>query len=142
MTGEFWWDSFPKTEEGGGGAIIMRIGEMSARKAFDQEHALSKSVCSDLIKSLQLAHLAGILQCDLRRSNFVRFQGTWQVIDYSLCAAVDSNTPYTMVPGAQAECAGYRVKKKREENQTFKWTEKDDYQMLIENILGSDKGSQ
>ena len=138
-TQEYWWDCLQGTEEGTGGAIIMRNGETTAQKEFYAEHCLPKSVCSDLVKSLQLAHSAGILQCDLRRSNFVRFHGTWQVIDYSLSAVIESKTTYTMEAGAQADCAGYRVKEMCNAGMDFEWTEKDDYQMLIENILGSDQ---
>lgn len=115
----------------------MRRGETTAGNAFDAKDALPKKVCSDLVKSLELAHSEGILQCDLRRSNFVCFQGTWQVIDYSLSVVVDS-TSFAVEPGAQADCAGYRVKENYKAGLDIKWTERDDYQMLVETILGSD----
>jgi hypothetical protein len=135
MTETYWWDRSPQTEEGMGGAIIMRRGEVTARDIFAADCALPKRVCSDLVNSLQLAHSAGVLQCDLRRSNFVHFGDLWQVIDYSLSATVDSGIVYQMGPGAQADCAGNNVKTLYKEKKEVQWTKDDDYQMFIANIL-------
>ena len=87
----------------------MRRGIVTASRCFRADDALPKQVCSDLVNSLQLAHSAGILQCDLRRSNFVQFNDSWQLIDYSLSAEVNSQVEYKLEAGAQADCAGNNV---------------------------------
>ena len=96
----FWWYAHFEVE--GGGAIFLRKGTSTAKIEFGPENALSKSVRSDLVDSIQLAHSAGVLQCDLRRNNFVKFGDSWQVIDYSLSAQLNSgetNTKHIYVLG-------------------------------------------
>ncbi|CAB9510039.1 expressed unknown protein [Seminavis robusta] len=112
----------------------MRRGITTAQKCFKTEEALPAKVCSDLVNSLELAHSAGILQCDLRRSNFVQFTGSWQLIDYSLSAEVDSEADYELEPGSQADCAGNHIKTLHALELPIQWTKVDDYQMLIANI--------
>ena len=135
-TGRFWWDRFD-TVEREGGAIIMRRGIVTASRCFRADDALPKQVCSDLVNSLQLAHSAGILQCDLRRRNFVQLSDSWQVIDYSLSAEVNSQANYKLEAGAQAEYAGNNVKALYKKKAPIQWTKVDDYQMLIANIMSS-----
>lgn len=119
-----------------GGAIIMRKGIETASRRFRGKEALPKNLCSDIVDSLQLAHSVGVLHFDLRRRNFVYFEDdTWQLIDYSLSADVDSQVPYNMEAGAQAESAENRVKVLYKEASSFCWTKDDDYQMLIANII-------
>ena len=141
QTGNFWWDrSYETVGNETGGAIIMRKGVETAKRRFGAKEALPQNVCSDIVDSLQLAHSVGVLHCDLRRSNFVCFDdGTWQLIDYSLSADVDSRVPYSMEAGAQADSAGNRVKGLYKEASPFCWTKDDDYQMLIANIIGFDR---
>jgi hypothetical protein len=117
-----------------GGTIIMRCGDLSAQ-AFDPKVVLPKNIWADLINSLDLAHKAGILQCDLRRSNFVRFNDSWQLVDYSLSCEANSENPDEMEPGAQLECAGIGVRNLHKTNGPIYWTRIDDYQMLIANVM-------
>jgi hypothetical protein len=124
-SGHYWWDRSFDTVTKKGGTIIMRCGDLSAQ-AFDPKVALPKNTWADLINSLDLAHKAGILQCDLRRSNFVRFNDSWQLVDYSLSCEANSENPDEMEPGAQLECAGIGVRNLHNTNGPIYWTRIDD----------------
>ena len=98
-----------------------------------QDGAMS-DVWMGVSASLRVAHLAGILHCDIRESNLLFFDDIgWRLVDFGLSCKNDGN-PYDLKSdsGEQANGVGPRVKKCLAENQSFHWTIGDDYEMLMQ----------
>jgi serine/threonine protein kinase len=129
---KYWWSSRKDNiDECGqeGGAIIMLYG-----RALDAESEW-KEVVLGICNSLRLAHSANVLHCDIRRSNVLRFDYGWGLIDFGLSCLVDSQEPYQLINyGAQAAGAGPRVRRCLENNNDIYWTVADDYEMLLKMI--------
>lgn len=128
--GDRWWWNLSKTNgnEEGGGAIFMKYGRVP-REGDDRS-----KICLGVCKSLQFAHEAGILHCDIRKSNILFFEGVgWRLVDFGLCCKNDES-PYDLTAdsGAQAEGVGPRVKTCLENKQPFYWRVGDDYEMQMQ----------
>ena len=130
--GDFgWWNTIVAPVDGG--VILMKHGDTTAKDAFAEDAALPLDVKKDLLNSLRHAHSAKVLHCDLRRENFVRFGGSWQVIDYGESVREGSTENYDLTAGWQADRAGPRVRMMFLTKAEFQWHVADDYEMLINN---------
>ena len=112
-----------------GGAILMKYGY--AKREEGDHSAVWLGVC----KSLQFAHKANVLHCDIRRSNVLYFKGiSWRLVDFGLSCLADDLERYDLEAesGAQAEGVGPRVKVCLEKGQPFNWTFDVDYEMLVQ----------
>ena len=104
-----------------------------------------EAVFSQLLSSLTVAHRAGVLHCDVRPSNCLKFEdGGWQVIDYDLSVLASSGQCSLQRNTNQFDCAGEDVKAKFEVAEksrdadviydskiTINWTVHDDICMLF-----------
>ena len=94
-------------------------------------------LCEGVCRSLRLAHSVGILHCDLRLSNVLRFGShDFQLVDFGLSCTTDNkyNNPYDLqLGGSQASSVGPRLRQllKEEEKPSVAWTVADDYEMLL-----------
>ena len=102
-------------------------------------------IYSELLRSLAIAHKAGVLHCDLSPNNCLKFSDGWQVIDYGLSVNIENKddedwmTNYSggvsMQRGSyQHRCCGQRAFEIISESEhieiEFDWTVADDLEML------------
>ncbi len=99
---------------------------------------------SDLLRSLSVAHNAGILHCDVSPNNCLQFMdGSWQVVDYGLSVQIEKREPDWMTSSGyvtilknsfQHLCCGYRafdiISGFDRDLVEFEWTIGDDLEML------------
>jgi len=85
------------------------------------------------MKSLVAVHSAGIVHCDIRKSNILRFgddvkSKKYQLIDFD--HAVDVNDEVTFREGEQFDSRGWRFRRS-DIGDKVSWGIADDYQMLL-----------
>jgi len=94
-------------------------------------------IADSVMKSLEAVHAAGIVHCDIRPSNILRFgddadSNKYQLIDFD--HAVDANDEVTFGDGRQYECRGRRFRTCYI-GENVSWGTGDDYQMLVGTLL-------
>jgi len=128
-----WFKSLSNISHGIG-VIIM---EPALRKSeMDQDN--KRLIFSQLFDSISTIHRAGILHCDIRPSNCLKFDGGWQVVDFDLAVRMttsDSGNCRLIIGTEQQKNSGHRIQKETEgkTNGTeinVKWLKTDDIEML------------
>lgn len=108
--------------DGDGGAIFVRVGTDDSTVPWTD---LVDGAC----ESFRLAHSAGYLHCDIRRSNIMKFGNKWCLIDFGLSWVLSNSDAYELEPRAQLDGVGPRVRDCY--GQEIHWTIGDDYEMLL-----------
>jgi hypothetical protein len=104
-----WWlKAPPLSDDTTGGALIMRQGEKM--EAFTASTA--PDIFQDLSRCLHAAHEKGLVHCDIRWCNVLRFQGCCQLIDWDRSRKVGEML--VLSPGSnQWKAAGPRARSTR-----------------------------
>jgi serine/threonine protein kinase len=94
-------------------------------------------IFSQLLESLSFVHKAGVLHCDIRPSNCLKFSDGWQLVDFDLAIHSKNNCgEFSLKIGTeQQKCAGYRINEViksevEKEEVMVTWTVYDDIEML------------
>eukprot|EP00597_Dinobryon_sp_UTEXLB2267_P002739 CAMPEP_0170072194 /NCGR_PEP_ID=MMETSP0019_2-20121128/9897_1 /TAXON_ID=98059 /ORGANISM="Dinobryon sp., Strain UTEXLB2267" /LENGTH=556 /DNA_ID=CAMNT_0010281051 /DNA_START=143 /DNA_END=1813 /DNA_ORIENTATION=- len=116
-----------------GGYILMRYGH---KVHIDESN--KAAIADSVMKSLEAAHAVGIVHCDIRPSNILRFEdeadrNKYQLIDFG--HAVDTNDEVKFRDRIQYECRGRRFRRNFIGDKVS-WGTEDDYQMLVRMLLG------
>ena len=125
-----WWE-FKELSDASGphyGAIVMMVGQPIENAACLDELARGVSA------SLELAHEAGYLHCDIRKSNLLRFNIGCRLVDFGLSCKTTGAGFYNLGAGAQKDSVGHRIAECVDQGVQFEWTVADDYQMLLHMI--------
>jgi len=123
-----WWEK-DFDLNGNGGVIFMRVG-------INNKTVPWTDLVDGVSESLRLAHKAGYLHCDVRRSNIMKFGNKWCLIDFGLSCKLEDPNNYDLEPGAQADSVGPRVKGCYRRNCPIHYTIGDDYEMLLTMMKG------
>jgi hypothetical protein len=125
-----WWGRRCFDRDEYGGVIFMRVG-------IDDSTVPWTDLVGGACESLRLAHSAGYLHCDIRRSNIMKFRNKWCLIDFglSLPLSKSNSDAYELEPGAQADGVGPRVRGCYDQEENIHWTIGDDYEMLLKMLL-------
>jgi serine/threonine protein kinase len=126
------------------GIIIM----LPALRKMNTDKDNDALIFSQLHESLLRVHSAGILHCDIRPSNCLKFDQGWQLVDFDLAVPITTTVDVVglrpagkcvLIEGSlQLKCAGYKVQEKFNEEINDKhdstveidWTVDDDIEML------------
>lgn len=106
-----------------GGVIVMKSG---VRATITPENC--EEVTLGVLKSLYLTHQAGFCHCDIRKSNIVKFDQEYQLIDYD--NAIEYGKEFTFKFGDLYDNRGYRLRSCKV-GEKVPWTFADDYEMLM-----------
>jgi hypothetical protein len=117
------------------GVIIM----FPALRKSDNDRDDNTLIFSQLLESLSKVHKAGILHCDVRPSNCLKFVDGWQVVDFDLAVPIsilnDSGSCKLTIGTSQQVSTGYRIKEATKEYVNgleiiVEWKIDDDIEML------------